>query len=333
MPLDLLMIVGGGLILYLGAEWLVKGSAGLARSFGVKPLVIGLTVIAYGTSAPELSVSASAILEGSSDIVLGNIIGSCIANLGLILGITALIAPPSVDGSLIRREIPILVVSAMTIPLVLGWDSAILWWEAFLMLTCAIAFTVWTLGSAKGDSNSGANNDEDLPSDNDDDSDDDSSSEDSANRLMLIGLTLVGLGALVGGGEIFVRGARSLALALGMSDRLVGLTVVAIGTSLPELAASVVAATRGMSGLAVGNVIGSNIFNIFLVLGAVGLFRPITGSIGTMHIDLMFLIGITILGVLAMRGDRRVSRVEGALLLATYVAFIFISVARNYGWM
>ena len=330
------MIAGGGFILYIGAEWLVKGSAGIARAFGIKPLVIGLTVVAYGTSAPEFAVSATAILRDSSDIVLGNIIGSCIANLGLILGITALISPPSVDGSLIRREIPILVVSAAAVPLVLGWDDMIVWWEAGLLLACAIAFTIKTLGSAKSSSSpvSSDDSDEDDDSDDSDDSDDDDDDDDdSLSKPMLVGLTIVGLGALVGGGEIFVRGARDLALDLGMSERLVGLTVVAIGTSLPELAASVVAATRGMSGLAVGNVIGSNIFNVFLVLGAVGLISPISGSISVISVDLLFLIGITILGVMAMRGDRRVSRPEGVLLLGTYVAFIVVSVARNYGWL
>jgi cation:H+ antiporter len=317
MALDIIFVVGGGLVLYLGAEWLVRGSAGLAHAFGVRPLVIGLTVVAYGTSAPELAVSVAAIVDGSSDIVIGNIVGSCIANLGLILGITALIAPPSVDGRLIRREIPVLVASVVAVPLTL-YDGAIVAWEAGLLAACAIAFTVVTLMSA-----SRKNPDEiELPDEVPEDTEGES-------KLKLSLLTLVGLGALLAGGEFFVRGAVGLAEALGMSPRLVGLTIVAVGTSLPELAASVVAALRGFSGLAVGNVIGSNIFNIFLVLGVVGLVSPIEASMSSLRLDLLFLGGITVLGVLTMRGNRLISRAEGVLLLGSYSAFVVLAVIRG----
>lgn len=318
MLIDIVSVLVGGLVLYLGAEWLVKGSAGLAHAFGVKPLVIGLTVVAYGTSAPELAVSVAAIIDDSSAIVLGNIIGSCIANIGLILGITALIAPPSVDGRLIKREIPVLVVAVAAVPLTL-YDGQIVAWEAGVLLGCAIAFTIVTLTSA-----SRSDPDEiDIP-------DEAVPDEDVAdNKLKLAVLTAVGLGALIGGGELFVTGAKNVAIALGMSERLVGLTIVAIGTSLPELAASVVAALRGFSGLAVGNVIGSNIFNIFLVLGAAGLIKPIDGVLGDLRLDVLFLVGITVLGVLAMRGNRRISRVEGVLLLGAYATFITMAIL---GW-
>ena len=318
MLIDIVSVVAGGLVLYMGAEWLVKGSAGLAHAFGVKPLVIGLTVVAYGTSAPELAVSVAAIVDDSSAIVLGNIVGSCIANIGLILGLTALIAPPSVDGRLIKREVPVLVVAAAAVPLTL-YDGQIQAWEAGILIGCAVAFTVVTLMSA-----SGKDPDEiDIP----DEAVPDQETGEHKGKLAL--LTVVGLGALIGGGELFVTGARNLAIDLGMSERLVGLTIVAVGTSLPELAASVVAALRGFSGLAVGNVVGSNIFNIFLVLGVVGVIKPIDGALGELRLDVLFLIGVTLLGVLTMRGNRLITRFEGVLLLASYGVFVALAII---GW-
>ncbi|MCG8423127.1 MAG: calcium/sodium antiporter [Proteobacteria bacterium] len=315
--LDVVWLVVGGTILYVGAEWLVKGSAGLARAFGVKPLIIGLTVVAYGTSAPELAVSTSAILRDSSDLVLGNVFGSCIANLGLILGITALLSPPMVDSRLIRRELPVLVLSAVAAPLAL-YGGQIGRLEAALLLSGAIAFTLYTLfvSSAEdpGEVNHGVDDSEDSPI------------AESSNKLGLVGITLLGLALLVGGGELFVEGAKGVALALGMSEHLIGLTFVALGTSLPELAASLVAAARGYSSLAVGNVVGSNIFNTFLVLGVVGCIRPIDGKLSELTTDMSFLVGITLLSVLFMRGARKVTRIEGILLTACYGSFIVLKV-------
>ena len=316
--IDVLQLGVGGLILYLGAEWMVKGSAGLARAFGVRQIVIGLTVVAYGTSAPELVVSAAAILDDSSAIALGNVVGSNICNLGLILGITALIAPPSVDARLIRREIPILVATAGAIPLTLI-DGRIHYWEAGLLLLGAIGFTVLTLVVSSRNPDEIQIPDEALPEDD----------EEVPRKLILAALTVVGLGALIGGGELFVEGAKGLAEALGMSERLIGLTVVAFGTSLPELAASTIAALRGFSGLAVGNVVGSNIFNVLMVLGAAGLIKPIDGSLSALRLDMVFLIGLTFLGVLVMRGSRVITRPEGVLLVAAYVGFVVLAIL---GW-
>jgi cation:H+ antiporter len=236
------------------------------------------------------------------------VIGSCIANLGLILGLTALISPPTVDGRLIRREIPVLLLSVAVLPLVLigGYISLL---ETALMLSVAVAFTLYTLlvSSESG----GGEETEHEPK--------------GESKLLLVLLTVVGLVLLVAGGDLFVEGARRLALTLGMSERLVGLTVVAVGTSLPELAASLVAALRGYSSLAVGNVVGSNIFNVFLILGVVGFIAPVEGSVFALRFDIAFLIGMTLLGILFMRGERRIHRAEGALLLAGYSAFIVIA--------
>lgn len=315
---DVAYLLIGGFLLYMGAEWLVRGSAGLARALGVKPLIIGLTVVAYGTSAPELAVSSAAILEDSSALVLGNVIGSCIANLGLILGITALISPPEVDGRLIRREIPVLLISVIVVPLAL-LSGTIETWESGLLLGAAVIFTMYTLFVAS---------EEASMTDSAEVSEDEEDGFESSKTKQII-FTIVGLALLVFGGEIFVDGAKGVALTLGMSEHLVGLTVVAIGTSLPELAASIVAALRGYSSLAVGNVVGSNIFNIFLILGVVGLIRPIEGSASALGMGLAFFIGITFAGILFMRGARRINRFEGLILLAVYVAFIVLAAV---GW-
>ncbi len=316
---DIARLLFGGLVLYLGAEWLVKGSAGLARAFGVKPLVIGLTVVAYGTSAPELAVSSAAIVNDSSDIVTGNVMGSCIANIALILGITALIAPPIVDGRLIKREIPVLLLSVAAVPLVF-MDGHLSWIEALVLLILSILFTVVTLTTSSAE-----DDDSGMGSAQAEDSAEAGGAPGGEGRMRLIVITLIGLALLVGGGDLFVDGAKGLALALGMSELLVGQTVVAIGTSLPELAASVVAAVRGYSSLAVGNVIGSNIFNIFLILGVVGQIDPVHGTLSALALPIGFLVGTAVLAVLFMRGSRVISRAEGGVLLTTYVAYVTLA--------
>jgi cation:H+ antiporter len=307
----------GGALLYFGAEWLVRGSAGLARAFGVKPLVVGLTLVAYGTSAPELAVSLAAIVDEGDAIVLGNVIGSCIANLGLILGLTALIKPPEVDGRIIRREIPILLVSVGAVFAVLA-NGVIGLVDALFLVAAAAAFTVYTLS---------ASSKEVLPTAEAILAETPEGITDS--KLKLAVLTVLGLGLLLAGGYVFVEGSRDLALWLGISERVVGLTVVALGTSVPELAASLVAAVRGHAALAIGNVVGSNIFNIFLVLGGVAVVSPIHGSLGALRLDLFFLVGITVFGAFTMRGSRRISRYEGAIFVAAYLVFITLAIA---GW-
>ncbi len=311
------LVALGGLILYLGSEWLVKGAAGLAKTFGIKEIVIGLTVIAYGTSAPELAVSVSANLDGSSELVFGNVIGSCIANLGLILGITALIAPPKVDSSLIRRDVPVLLISSIVLPLML-LSAGVTRLESAFLLVLAVAYSLMTLATSKSEMAQSA---ADLEA-----TAEAAGAPSGEGGWRLVGITIVGLALLIGGGELFVHGAKGIALNLGMSDRLVGLTIVAFGTSLPELAASLVAALRGHSGLAIGNVVGSNIFNIFLVVGASGSIRALPGELSGLVLDLAFLIGLTVFAAFAMRSERTVSRLEGGLLVTSYLTFIVLAI-------
>ncbi|MEO6775911.1 MAG: calcium/sodium antiporter, partial [Kofleriaceae bacterium] len=294
-------LVLGIAILYWGAEWLIRGSAGLARAFGVKPLVIGLTVVAYATSAPELAVSTKAALTGHTQIALGTVIGSCAANISLILGLTALIAPPTVDGRIIRREVPVLVGSAIAVP-ILFRNGVLSRFEGLLLVACAIVFTIATLTvAARLDPNDELTRDptrgpaRDPAHDPIDDEHAASSSNLAAmraenaeetgaslggkghprtSRFTATVMSAFGLLLLVTGSNFFVRGGRGIAAELGMSERMLGLTVIAIGTALPELIGSIIAATRGHSALAVGSVIGSNLLNVFLVLGVTACLHP-----------------------------------------------------------
>jgi cation:H+ antiporter len=304
--LDLLQLAAGAAMLYFGAEWLVKGAAGLALALRIPPVVVGATVVAYATSAPELTVSVAAALEGKSAITLGNVIGSNVANLGLILGLTALIAPPLVGPGLIRRELPVLLATTL-LPVVLLRDGRITRVEGAVMLLGSVAFSLWMLraqSQAPGTTS-------ELPAD-----------DGKHSRGALAAIGLVGLALLVGGGKVFVDGAVAIARAAGMSERVVGLTIVAAGTSLPELAASVVAALRGHSDIAVGNVVGSNIFNVLLILGATAVVHPVEGSLRDMGADLVALFALTIMAIIALRTGRKIQRWEGAVLLGGYVAFL-----------
>jgi cation:H+ antiporter len=296
----------------------------VARAFGVKPLVIGLTVVAYGTSAPELAVSTKTALTHHSPIALGTVIGSCAANISLILGLTALIAPPTVDGRLIRREIPMLLGSAIAVPLVL-WNGVLSRVEGAILVGCAVVFTIITLTVS-----SRLDPDEELAEDK-------RRAEENVNlggrgrphasRSMAAIMTTLGLLLLVGGTDLLVRGARGVGGELGMSERMLGLTVISVGTALPELLGSLVAASRGHAALAIGSVIGSNLLNVFLVLGITGYLEDIKfAEAGAMHVvELVGLVAITLLGILMMRGSRRISRFEGAILVAAYIAFIVMS--------
>ena len=318
-------VIAGIAILYWGAEWLIRGSAAVARAFGVKPLVVGLTVVAYGASAPELAVATKTALTGPQPIAIGTVVGSCAANISLILGLTALIAPPTVDGRIIRREVPILLGSAIAVPLVL-WNGMLSRLEGAILVGCAVLFTIVTLTVS-------ARLDLDLePVKADDGRRADESgamiggrARPRASRTVAALMTALGLVLLVAGSDLFVRGGRGIASSIGMSERMLGLTVISIGCALPELIGSLVAASRGHAALAVGTVIGSNLLNVFLVLGVTGYLQPI--SLGErMHVvELVGLVAITLLGILTLRGSRQITRFEGAILVGAYVGFVVAS--------
>jgi len=312
-PIAIARLVIGLLLLFVGGLALLRGSTTLARTLGISPLVIGLTVMAYGTSAPELAVSTEAAVGHLTPVALGNVIGSCAANISLILGITAVITPQVVEGRIIRREAPALLLSVIAIPITL-YDGEITRTEGLIMVGCAVAFTVVTLTvSAMGETR-------DLQITGSHAAIHDRRNEGS--RILALVLSAVGVFLIVAGSEQFVGGARRLAGEWGISERMLGMTIVALGTSMPELLTSVTSAWKGEQRLAAGTVIGSNLLNVFLVLGMVAYLNPVKVGERMHPVDAIGLGALTILAVVFMRGSRKVTRVEGAILIGGYVAFV-----------
>jgi cation:H+ antiporter len=317
-----LELLGGGVLLYFGAEWFVGGAAGLARSLRVPELIVGLTVVAYGTSAPEVIVGIEAARGGHGDVALGNVIGSNIANVGLILGISTLIAPAKVDGALRRRELPVLLVSAAMMPLLLI-DGSVSRLEGALLVAVALGYTGFMVQSARGAAVAQAAKDAVVV----EAAADAAGAPSARSPWRAGGIAVGGLLVLLLGGSLFVQAAAEVATDLGMSERLVGLTIVAVGTSLPELVTSVVAARRGSSDIAVGNVVGSNIFNLLLCLGGAATSAPIAGDLRQMGVDVAVLGLMTVLAGVFIRTERTVTRSEGAAVLLLYVAYTAYLVA------
>jgi cation:H+ antiporter len=316
--------VGGGVLLYLGAEWFVAGASALALALRIPQLLVGLTVVAYGTSAPEIIVGIQAAGAGHGEVALGNVVGSNIANIGFILGVAALIRPARVDGSLRRRELPMMLASTAAIPLLLV-DGTVSRFEGGLLMLAAISYTVWMIRSARTASAFAEATAEVKAT---------VEAADSAGGPKPVGparsgvTAAIGLSVLLVGGNLFVDGAVSVARLLGMSDRLVGLTIVAIGTSLPELITSVIAARRGHSDIAVGNVVGSNIFNALLCLGAAAFAGAVGAPLSQIRVEIVALFTMTGLALVFLRTRRTISRLEGGILLAGFVLFMLMTV-RN----
>lgn len=299
-------------LLYFGGEALVRGAAGLALKVGLTPLAVGLTVVAFGTSCPELAVSMNAALEGKGDVSMGNVVGSNIANVGLILALTAIIKPITVHLQLLRFDLPLL--AAVTVGFVLTvLDRSLGRLEGGFLVAGLIVYIVVVLRLARKEGKAvqaqfAAEFSTELPAD-------------QGKLWVQISMIVVGLVMLVFGGRFFVDGAVELAKGLDIPEAVIGLTVVAIGTSLPELSASIVAAARGHSDIAVGNVVGSNLFNILSIMGITGLVKPITFP-GIEGADLVAMLLVSIgLFPLLFTGSR-LSRFEGVILLAAYIAYV-----------
>lgn len=304
----LLQIVGGigGLVLlYYGAEFLVRGGVQIAKRFQVTPLVIGLTLVAFATSAPELVVSCDAALKGMGDIALGNVIGSNICNIALILGLCAVIAPLQVNASLFKLDLPLMIGSSVLFALFCFLTGGINRIEGALFFAGIIAYVVVSIRNAR---RSG-----DVVTE----------VEGDGKPLSLgisIVLVLLGLGFLVGGARLLVNSAVWLAELFGVSQAVIGLTIVAIGTSLPELATSVIAALKGERDIAIGNVVGSNIFNILAIMGISPLLRPIEAA-DIKLIDLGMMVFCTLLLYPFLRTGFVLSRKEGVCLLTVYIGY------------
>jgi cation:H+ antiporter len=310
----LLFFVLGLVALVAGAELLVRGASKLALSFGISPLVVGLTVVAFGTSAPEMAVSVQAALSGQVDIALGNVVGSNIFNVLFILGLSALIIPLLVARQLIRQEVPIMIGASLLL-FALAWDGGISRYDAALMFGLLLAYTVFLIWQSRGESKA-------LAAENTAETASGKSSWDShwGGQVLLIA---AGLALLVLGADWLVTAAITFAKQLGVSELVIGLTIVAAGTSMPEVATSIVAALRGERDIAVGNVVGSNTFNILGVLGLSGMVSPeglsVAQSLLSFDIPVMIAVALACLPVFFT--GKLIARWEGGVFLAYYAAY------------
>ena len=310
--MQLALLVVGFLMLVKGADWFVEGSSKIADKFGIPQLVIGLTIVAMGTSAPEAAVSITSALKGSAEITIGNVLGSNILNVLIILGLTAFICVIPVQRSTVRYEIPFAIgVSVLlgVLGLVDGWvgfmDGVILW--AFFL-----AYLAYLLWSTKHGNDDG----EEIPQ---------LEEKDTIPRLLF--LIVVGMGLVVWGADLTVDAATALAEMFGVSQRFIGLTIVALGTSLPELVTSVTAGIKGKTDIAVGNIVGSNIFNILFVVGTASLITPVVYSSSFMVDSIITVASMALLWLCVCR-DRKISRTGGVIMLVSYLAYFIYLVQQ-----
>jgi cation:H+ antiporter len=315
--MNLLLFVAGLAALVLGASLLVRGASKLALSFGISPLVVGLTIVAFGTSAPEVAVSVGAALEGKADIAIGNVVGSNIFNVLFILGASALITPLVVNVQLIRQEVPIMVGASLLL-FSLGVDGRIGFLDGALFTALLVAYTVFLVQQSRGETQSAK--------------DEFAEGFGPAARgawddslAAQIGLIAAGLVALVFGSDWLVTASIAFAKALGVSDLVIGLTIVAAGTSMPEVATSITAAIKGERDIAVGNVVGSNTFNI---LGCLGVSSLVAGDAGLamapslMAFDIWVMLGVALVCLPIFTTGRAITRLEGAVFLFYYAAYV-----------
>ena len=309
---DLIYLILGIIGLYFGAEWLVGGSSKLALKIGVSPLVIGLTVVALGTSAPELAVCLRLNLESRPDAALGNIVGSNICNILLILGFSSLIRPLRVHRQIIRKELPILLMVSFAL-IVMLINKEVASWEGFIL---CVGIVIYILFSFKGANNSG-----EFKFEGESSNEIDTVSRQGYNSIVLIALLLVGLTLLVLGAFFFEKGGIGLAKAFGVSEAVIGLTLLAFGTSLPELATSIVACMKNEGDIIVGNAVGSSIFNVLAILGITALFKPL--SVNDINlIDYSIMIGAVIFCWLFIYKKMELNRIKGVVFLGFYAAYI-----------
>ncbi|WP_339490230.1 calcium/sodium antiporter [Pseudomonas sp. EL_65y_Pfl2_R95] len=313
--LTFVYLIAGLVLLVGGAEVLVRGAAQLAAQFGIPPLVIGLTVVAFGTSAPETAVSVQSALSGSGDLAIGNVVGSNIANVLLVLGATALIAPLVVSRQLIRMDVP-LMIGASLLAFGLSYDGELSRIDGAILFSCIVVYTFFLVRSSR---KQGVNTADDEFAD-EFGLDEPAKPNAWVTNLLLI---VVGLVLLVGGSHFLVEGAVTLARALGLSELVIGLTVIAIGTSLPELATSILAAFKGERDIAVGNIVGSNLFNLLSVLGLAALVapNPISISPNALAFDFPVMIAVAVACLPIFFTGYKISRWEGLLFLAYYGAY------------
>lgn len=312
MILNILLLIGGLVLILVGANCLTDGASSVAKKWGVSDLVIGLTIVAFGTSAPELAISSLSAIDGSAELAIGNVVGSNIFNILAIIGCVALVMPIKIEKSIMSNEIPLVILSAVAIlfcanDIFLNGSSTNLLsrGDGLILLLFFAIFLRYTFSIAKN-----------------------GNSEDSTEEVKTMSgikaslFILGGLAGLIFGGQFFVDGASGIASSLGVSESVIGLTIVAAGTSLPELATSLTAAIKKNPGIAIGNVIGSNIFNAFFILGCASSITPLPMG-GINNIDLLTMVGASVLFFIFgwLFKQRTITRIEGAVMVACYIAY------------
>lgn len=307
-----LAMIGGLVALTVGAEFLVRGASRLAALAGISPLVIGLTVVAYGTSTPELAVSIKSALGGQSDVGLGNVVGSNIFNVLLILGICAIIQPLHVNSQLVRTDVPIMI-AVSVIVLLMSLNGVIGRLDGMFLISGAAAYTAFTIYTSRKEKAEVQTEFQSLvPS---------PTTSKAADALRAAIFVAIGLAALVLGSRFFVDGAVALARSFGVSELVIGLTIVAAGTSMPEVATSVIASIRGERDIAIGNVVGSNIFNLLVVLGCASAIDTITVPLPALTFDIPVMLGVAIACLPILFTGLEIRRWEGALFFGYYAAY------------
>ena len=314
--LSVLKLVVGFLLLVKGADLFVDGSSSVAKKFHIPSVVIGLTIVAFGTSAPELAVSMSAALKGSNDIAIGNVVGSNIFNTLVVLGASAAITPIAVEKGIIKKDYPLSIFAAvllavLSLDIIFGADAmTISRVDGIILLVCFGVFLYSTVRTAlKGNGAAEEEEIKEIP---------------IWKSLLFIG---IGLAGIVFGGDLSVEGAKDIARAFGLSEALIGLTIVAFGTSLPELVTSVIAAKKGESDIAVGNVVGSNIFNIFLIIGASAAILPMNVSMSYVF-DMAVLVATMVIPFIFIAKSKKVTRMQGIIMIAAYVLYTVYLIIR-----
>lgn len=324
MWIEVLLCLVGFALLYFGAEWLVNGSSSLAQSLGISPVVIGLTVVAFGTSSPEMVVSLVSSIKGNSMIAVGNVIGSNICNIALILGATATLQPIVSHPSVIRRDIPIML-GISTLLLIFSWNAVIGRMEGAILLAGIIAYTLFNYRMSVRAKDSAPNGSAaDIKPGHFIDS-----------RVRQVVFIVLGIAGVIGGAELVVHAAVIIMKHFGVGEKFIGLTIVAFGTSLPELATSVVAALRGEMDISLGNLVGSNVFNIMSVLGAASLVRPIPIPGGFLEsglwIDYLVMMATSAMPFFMMRNNNTIHRGQGLFLLSCYVGYVIFLTLKATG--
>ena len=309
--MDFLWIVAGLVLLVLGGDWLLKSAVGMSVRLNVSKIIIGMTVVSFATSAPELIVSVKSALDGFPDIALGNVVGSNIANIGLILGVVMIISEMKVDASFFKTDWPTMVIASFSMYFLLLYDGEIDRIEGLILFLLIIIFVVYLIKTQKS---SEPEFEIEL--------------EKAMPMYLVIWFLIIGGGALYGGSELLIKGAVNLAKTFEVPDRIIAVSIVAVGTSIPELAASLIAAIKKESSISIGNIVGSNIFNIFSVIGLTAIIQPIkVVDQKLISFDLIWMIGfaIVLLPLVLLPKKGYLDRKAGVILVLAYATFIYLT--------